>query len=280
MQESQQHPSRQRSRTFEEDPRDTKEALRERRELAEVRKLELEVSQLERRQDRAVLSRRILLEGVVAGLVAAGLLAAWLIAYLLPILSAKSELARIKSDIYQERSEALKAKQQQLSVERDALEAERNALQQRAGMLKQLLERGILEMNSALELAKSSNAERSRLLAVAREAQAQIAALEDEIGSSSGAEAGLLLQGYKVTIRCEPGETPVAEEMRNALERAGVQVDIDRDAPPYHWAKQLLVPRGEDPRVVQQLVGILGRFEIKETPEEILEGPGWSLVFP
>lgn len=279
MQESQQDPSQERSRISEEDSR---EALRERRELAEVRKLELEVVGLERRQDRAFLSRRILFERMVAGLVVAGLLAAWLITYLLPILSAKSELAQIKSDTYQERSEALKVKQQQLSVERDALEAERDTLQLRARMLTQLLERGIVAMSSALEIAKSSSAERSRLLAVAQEAQAQIAALEEAIGSfgNPGAQAGMVLQGYKVTIRCEPGETPVAEEMRIALERAGVQVDIDRDAPPYYWAKQLVVPRDEDPRVVQELIRILARFEIKDTPEEVLEGPGWSLVFP
>lgn len=69
------------------------------REQAELRKLELESAEIERRLSKRWFEGRFVLEGLFGAVVTAGLLAAWLIGYFQPILNRKQEIASLDAVI-------------------------------------------------------------------------------------------------------------------------------------------------------------------------------------
>jgi hypothetical protein len=301
-----------------EEPRDTDEkndSPAKLRDVAEIRKINLEASEIEMRLSRGRHSPRFVFEAILGGVVAAGLLAAWLIGYLKPVLSAESELADIKAQIYQQEvallkveKKGLKSQQEQVRADNEKIQHQRDQLiaqnqqlgedqrlvQKRIAELRKQLSRLVSEVDSFSAKSQLNQSDHNRLQQVTQDTEEQIGRLQHQSDTARSVESAAirriealtaqrdatLLADYEITIRAGHGEQAYAEELREALERFNMDITIDEDTPPYDNSNVLITPTAENPRIVTTLKRILEDFDLQHKELDLSEGTGWAIIFP
>lgn len=144
--------------------------LREQREIAEIRKLELEARQIEERLGKRWFQGRLIFQSLTGGVVAAGLLAAWAIEYAQPLLKKKQELAALDGSIQERINRRQRLENDETTA---ALKKENRLVREQLRALQvsndELLKHQNTSANRAVELQKQLDARASELRKLASE---------------------------------------------------------------------------------------------------------------